>query len=76
MAEQLPPHVRAKVTGAMPVRDSFSKESVKEGGIVRLLPRTPGQPRPPANTVLIDALVSAGAIEVLPGAPPKTEKTA
>lgn len=76
MGEQLPPHVRAKVTGAMPVRDSFSKESVKEGGIVRLLPRPPGQPRPPANTVLIEALVSAGAIEVLPDEPVKAEKKA
>lgn len=64
MAE-LPPHVRAKVTGAMPVRDSFSKESVPQGGEVRLLERKPGDQNPAPGSVLIEALVAAGSIEVL-----------
>jgi len=64
MAE-LPPHVRAKVVGAMPVRDSFSKESIPPGGTVRLVERRPGDQNPAPNSVLVEALVAAGCIEVL-----------
>lgn len=74
MAEQLPPHVRAKVVGAMPVRDSFSKESIPQGGVVRLLERKAGDQNPPPNSALIEALVAGGSIEVI--AEPKVEKKA
>lgn len=75
MAEQLPPHVRAKVVGAMPVRDSFSKESIPQGGVVRLLERKPGDQNPPPNSALVEALVAGGNIEVLSDEP-KAEKKA
>jgi hypothetical protein len=71
---ELPPHVRAKVVGAMPVRDSFSKESIPTGGVVRLLERKPGDQNPAPNSALIEALVAAGSIEVLPDT--KAEKKA
>jgi hypothetical protein len=74
MPEQLPPHVRAKVVGVTPVRDSFSKESVQQGGIVRLLPRQAGDQNPPAGSALVDALVSGGNIQLLPDS--KVEKKA
>ncbi len=48
--------VTAKVTGALPVRDAVTRESVEPGGTVRLNP----------NQTLISALVESGAIEVLP----------
>lgn len=64
MAELLP-HVRAKVVGAMPVRDSFSKESVPTGGTVRLLERRPGDQNPAPGSVLVEALVAGGNIELL-----------
>lgn len=72
MAEQLPPHVRAKVVGAMPVRDAFSKESIPTGGVVRLLKREPGDQNPTPGSALIDALVAGGSIEVIADA--KAEK--
>lgn len=45
MAE--PSYVRARVVGAMPIRDAVTRESVTEGGIVRLLPRKTDGSRPP-----------------------------
>jgi hypothetical protein len=42
-----PVYVRARVIGAMPIRDAVTRESVTEGGIVRLLPRVPGTGRLP-----------------------------
>jgi hypothetical protein len=63
--EKLPDHVRARVTGAMPVRDSFSKESIPQGGIVRLVARKAGDQNPPPGSALIEALVAGGNIEVL-----------
>jgi hypothetical protein len=71
--EKLPDHVRAKVVGAMPVRDSFSKESIPPGGVVRLVARRPGDQNPPPGSVLVEALVAGGNIEVLTD---KAEKTA
>lgn len=63
--------VRCKVIGRLAVRDFVTKESVPEGGIVQLCPRLPNEDRPPLGSVIIDALVSAGSIEVLPDEPPK-----
>ncbi|HEY9414191.1 MAG TPA: hypothetical protein VIQ30_05490 [Pseudonocardia sp.] len=40
-------YVRARVTGPLPIRDSVTRESVEEGGIVRLLARDPNANRLP-----------------------------
>lgn len=55
--------VRCKVTGAMPIRDYVTKESVQPGDVVQLKPRPHGTAEP--GTVVIEALVAAGAVEVL-----------
>lgn len=68
--------VRCKVVGALPVRDFVTKESVPEGGVVQLCPRLPNEERPPQGSVLIEALVSAGSVQVLPDEPAKVEKKA
>lgn len=48
--------VVAEVTGPLPIRDAVTRESVETGGTVRLNP---------AKT-LVQALVDAGSIKVLP----------
>ncbi len=50
--------VRAEVVGDQPMRDAISRESVEPGGFVHL---------DPDNTIL-DHLVRAGAIKLLPAA--------
>lgn len=58
--------VTAIVTGPHPIRDAVTRESVEEGGMVRLNP---------AET-LIDALVEIGAVKVVPADKPKAAKAA
>lgn len=50
--------VTAEVTGAMPIRDAVSRESVQPGGTVRLDP----------DTTMIGHLVNSGAVRLLPAA--------
>lgn len=54
----------AEVTGDVPIRDYITRESVSKGGTVRLNP---------ART-LVDALVEAGNIKVLPAGKAATAK--
>ena len=53
--------VTAEVTGAMPIRDAVSRESVPTGGTVRLDP----------ETTMIGHLVNSGAVRLLPAAAAK-----
>jgi hypothetical protein len=62
--------VRAKVTGAVPIRDYVTRESVQPGDVVTLAPRTLRDGNPEPDTVVIDALVASGAIDVLPESKP------
>lgn len=41
-----PQYVRARVSGAAPIRDVLTRESVKPGGEVTLLVRVPGEELP------------------------------
>jgi hypothetical protein len=43
----MPEYVRATVTGGLPVRDAITRESVGEGGEVRLLVRPADGNKPP-----------------------------
>jgi len=65
--------IRCKVTGAVPIRDYVTKESVQPGDVVILAPRTLRDGNPDPDTVVVDALVAAGAVEVLPAAKPATK---
>lgn len=87
-----PTYVRARVTGAMPIRDSVTRESIGEGGTVTLLVRDPATTKLPVcarhpkkgvrhaeqtcicGAVLLDPLIEAGAIEILPDEPAKAAK--
>lgn len=53
--------VTAEVTGAMPIRDAVTRESIQAGGTVRLDP----------ETTMIGHLVNSGAIRLLPAAAAK-----
>lgn len=48
--------VQAEVVGDQPVRDAVTRESVEPGGIVNLDPKT----------TIIDHLVRAGVVKLLP----------
>lgn len=48
--------IKAEVTGDQPVRDAISRESVEPGGVVNIDPKT----------TLVDHLVRAGAVKILP----------
>lgn len=62
--------ITAEVTGTLPIRDHVTRESIEQGGTVRLDPTNGG--RDPQH-VGLTALIDQGAIKVLPA---KADKAA